>query len=199
MGIQLLQWGPATASWWIPIEEWEGHSSLQVPGRFGLVLICSLSNDEIVDCSSQIFSQGRVLFARPTKQKNKMLPLAPEGSGLLLRFFGYVHFICLAYCSTLNRYRVRCLLLMLVLLVVQVVVVQPTTLFLSLSSFVVLTASCSWSSCSEVAVRRLNTSVPAGGNRDATLEFCSAARTPSSPCSRFLATQLTKHFSHKPR
>lgn len=45
VGIQLLQWCPAMAPGWIPVEEWEGHSSLQVPGRFGFVLICFLSND----------------------------------------------------------------------------------------------------------------------------------------------------------
>lgn len=70
VGIQLLQWCPVTARGRIPVEEWERHPSLQVPGRFGLVLSCFLSNDERVDSSVQIFSPDRVLYL-PLSQQSR--------------------------------------------------------------------------------------------------------------------------------
>lgn len=133
MGIQLLQWCPATARRWIPVEEWEGHSSLQVPGRFWLVLICFLSNNK---------------------------------KHVLNTFTG--SFYCCRW---------------------QVVVVLCTMLFCSFFSCIILHRL-----CSEAAVRHLNTSMPTGGSKDATLAFCSAARTPSSPWSCFLAAELITFF-----
>lgn len=188
VGIQLLQRGPATARGRIPVEEWESHSGLQVPGGFGLVLLCFLSNDKTVDGSSNIFSEGRLLFAPPTKQKSNCCLLR------LKYVAGCRNFFSLRLLKKLSVLSLEVSLVIAATVCWQVVVVLRTSLFFSLFPRVVIATSFCWSSCSEAAVRRLNTSVPTGGSRDATLVFCSAARTPSSPCSRFLAAELIGFF-----
>lgn len=114
------------------------------------------------------------------KAEKQMLRDAPEGSAWLLEFISNVKSTLTGSASC---YSCHCLLVSHCVL--------RTSLFFSFFPRVLLANSCCWSSCSEAAVRRLNTSVPTGGSREATLAFCSPARTSSSPCSRFLAEELS--------
>lgn len=96
MGVQLLQRCPATARGWIPVEVWESHSSLQVPGRFGLVLIRLLSNDKTVDGLLLEFFSLNIIFQKfsvsrvahlfvflppPSRRRFILLDLLQRGGG----------------------------------------------------------------------------------------------------------------------